>query len=49
MVSYHVDIRRVINRKIALAIADGTMSVDGEIVYGIKNMKVGTFLSTDDM
>jgi hypothetical protein len=34
---------------VALAIADGTMSVDGETVYGVKNMKVGTFLSTDDM
>ena len=49
MVRYHVDIRRVINRQVALAIADGTMSVDGELVYSIKNMKVGTFLSTDDM
>ena len=49
LVSYHVDIRRVINRQVALAIADGTMSVDGEIVYGVKNMKVGTFLSTDEM
>ena len=49
LISYHVDIRRVINRQVALAIADGTMSVDGEIVYGVKNMKVGTFLSTDDM
>ena len=49
LVSYHVDIRRVINRQVALAIADGTMSVDGEIVYGVKNMKVGAFSSTDDM
>ncbi len=49
LVSYHVDIRRVINRQVALAIADGTMSVDGELVYSIKNMKVGTFLSTDDI
>jgi len=32
-----------------LAIADGTMSVDGQLVYDVKNMKVGTVLSTDDM
>jgi 3-hydroxyacyl-[acyl-carrier protein] dehydratase/trans-2-decenoyl-[acyl-carrier protein] isomerase len=49
LVSYHVDIRRVINRQVALAIADGTMSVDGETVFVVKNMKVATFLSTDDM
>ena len=49
LVSYHVDIRRIINRKVTLAIADGTMSVDGENVYDVKNMKVGTFISTNDM
>jgi len=44
LVSYKVDIRRLINRKLALAIADGSMAVDGEVVYEIQNMKVGTFV-----
>ena len=49
LVTYHVDIRRVINRKVVLAVADGNMSVDGKVVYEIKNMKVGTFVSADDI
>ena len=49
LVRYHVDIRRIITRKVNLAIADGTMAVDNDIVYSVKNMKVGTFISTDDM
>ena len=48
LVSYHVDIKRLMNRQVALAIADGTMAVDGEAVYEVKGMKVATYISTDD-
>ena len=48
LVSYHVDIKRLMNRQVALAIADGTMAVDGETVYEVKGMKVATYISTDD-
>ena len=49
LIKYHIDISRVINRQVVLGVGDGTMSVDGKNVYDIKNMKVGTFISTDDM
>ena len=45
---YHVDIKRLMNRQVALAIADGTMAVDGETVYEVKGMKVATYISTED-
>ena len=48
LVSYHVDIKRLMNRQVALAIADGTMAVDGETVYEVTGMKVATYISTDD-
>ena len=48
LVSYHVDIKRLMNRQVALAIADGTMAVDGETVYEVKGMKVATYISTED-
>ena len=48
LVSYHVDIKRLMNRQVVLAIADGTMAVDGETVYKVKGMKVATYISTDD-
>ena len=46
--TYHIDIKRVIRRKFALAIADGLMKVDGKPVYEAKDMRVGVFTSTDD-
>ena len=48
LVSYHVDIKRLMNRQVALAIADGTMAVDGEAVYEVKGMKVATYIPTED-
>ena len=48
LVSYHVDIKRLMNRQVALAIADGTMAVDGETVYEVQGMKVATYVSTSD-
>lgn len=47
-VSYQVDIRRVIARKLVLAVADGHVSVDGKLIYEVEGLKVGLFTSTDD-
>ncbi len=46
-VTYRVDVRRIIARKLILAVADGTVSVDGRDVYSAIGMKVGLFESTD--
>lgn len=47
-VTYHLHIRRVMEQKLVLGIADGTMSVDGKVIYTAKDLRVGLFTSTDD-
>ena len=44
-VRYQLDIKRVIIKKLALAVADGVMSVDGKQIYIAKDLKVGLFQS----
>ncbi len=40
-IQYVVDIKRVILRKLKLAIADGVIKADGEVVYQALNLRVG--------
>lgn len=40
-VSYHLDIKRVILRKLVLGIADGLVKVDGQTIYESKDLRVG--------
>lgn len=47
-VTYKLDIKRVISRKLCLAIADGSMSVDGREIYVAKDLRVGLFTSTEN-
>ena len=47
-VTYHIHLKRVMNRSLALAIADGTMSVDGKEIYTAEGLRVGLFTSTDN-
>jgi len=42
-VTYEVDVKRLISRKLKLAVADGIMKADGEVVYNVTDMKVGLF------
>jgi len=46
-VTYHIDMKRVISRKLVLGIGDGTMKVDGREIYTAKDLRVGLFTSTD--
>lgn len=48
LVTYQIDIKRVITRKLNMAIADATMSVDGREIYTAEDLRVGLFSSTDD-
>jgi len=48
VVRYHLDIKRLIKRKLTMAIADGRMEVDGKEIYTAKDLRVGLFTSTDD-
>ena len=44
-VKYTLHIKKVIIKRLALAVADGIMSVDGKNIYTAKNLKVGLFKS----
>ncbi|MCW9052329.1 MAG: 3-hydroxyacyl-[acyl-carrier-protein] dehydratase FabA [Motiliproteus sp.] len=46
-VTYHLELKRVIERKLVMGIADGSLSVDGREIYTAKDLRVGLFTSTD--
>lgn len=47
-VTYHLQLSRVIQRKLVMGVADGTVSVDGREIYSATDLKVGLFTSTDN-
>jgi 3-hydroxyacyl-[acyl-carrier protein] dehydratase/trans-2-decenoyl-[acyl-carrier protein] isomerase len=47
LVTYELTIKRLIERKLVLGIADGRMLVDGREIYTATDLKVGLFTSTD--
>ncbi len=47
LVTYHLQFKRIITRKLVLAIADGTVAVDGREIYKAEDLRVGLFTSTD--
>ncbi|RZJ10326.1 MAG: 3-hydroxyacyl-[acyl-carrier-protein] dehydratase FabA [Rubrivivax sp.] len=47
-VSYELDFKRVIERKLVMGIADGRVIVDGREIYSATDLKVGLFTSTED-
>jgi 3-hydroxyacyl-[acyl-carrier protein] dehydratase / trans-2-decenoyl-[acyl-carrier protein] isomerase len=42
-VTYEVEVTRLILRRLKLAVANGIMKADGEVVYQVTDMKVGLF------
>jgi len=48
LVSYEIDITRVINRKLVMAQADARMLVDGREIYAARDLRVGLFTSTEN-
>lgn len=47
MVSYHIHLKRVIERKLIMGIADGRVAVDGKEIYFAKDLRVGLFSNTE--
>lgn len=47
-VTYHINLKRVIERKLVMGIADGRVSVDGKDIYFAKDLRVGLFTNTDN-
>ena len=46
-VTYRITLKRVIERKLVMGIADGTVEVDGREIYTAKDLRVGLFTNTD--
>ena len=42
-VVYELSMSRIIDRKLVVGVADGTVEVDGKIIYSTKSLKVGLF------
>ena len=49
LVSYHIDIKRMIKRQVTLGFADGLMKVDGRAIYEARDLRVGVFTSTEGL
>ena len=47
-ITYSIDLKRVIMRKLVMGIADATMEVDGRVIYQANDLKVGLFIRTDN-
>ena len=47
-VTYHIELKRVIERRLVMGIADGRMHVDGREIYVANDLRVGLFTSTAD-
>ncbi|MCM2681174.1 3-hydroxyacyl-[acyl-carrier-protein] dehydratase FabA [Echinimonas agarilytica] len=45
-VTYKIDLKRTINRKLVMGLADGVVEVDGKPIYAAKDLKVGLFTDT---
>lgn len=41
MITYYVDMVKVIDRKLKLGVADGRIEADGKEIYVVKNLRVG--------
>ena len=48
LVTYRIDMKRVIQRKLHMGIANGVMEVDGREIYSASGLRVGLFTSTEN-
>ena len=47
-ITYTIDLKRVIMRKLVMGIADARMEVDGRVIYVAQDLRVGLFTRTDN-
>lgn len=47
-VVYKIHLKRVINRKLVMGIADGVLEADGQVIYTCNDMRVGLFGAAKD-
>lgn len=48
LVTYHVDMTRIITRRVNVGVADASMWVDGREIYTAESIRVGLFQSSED-
>lgn len=48
LVTYEIDIKRLMLRNLSMGIADAKMRVDGRDIYAASGLRVGLFTSTDE-
>ena len=46
-ITYHIHMKRIINRQLVVGVANATMNVDGREIYTAKDLRVGLFKSTE--
>ena len=46
LVTYRIDMKRIIMRKLVMGIGDASMEVDGREIYSARDLRVGLFAST---
>lgn len=49
LVTYQINIKRLIMRKLVMGIADATMAVDGTTIYESSDLRVGLFTSPNEL
>lgn len=49
MVTYRINLKRVIMRKLFMGIADASLEVDGREIYTADDLRVGLFTSTQEL
>ena len=47
LVTYRIDIKKLVLRKLVMGVADATMAVDGKEIYTAKDLRVGLFELTE--
>lgn len=47
-VTYRINMKRLIMRKLVMGIANATMEVDGKVIYEATDLRVGLFTSTEN-
>ena len=47
VVTYKIDLKRVINRKLVMGVGDGVLFADSRPIYEASDLRVGLFTSTD--
>ena len=47
-VTYHIQMSRLVERKLVMGIGDGSVAVDGREIYTAKDLRVGLFTRTDN-